>query len=135
MATSPALSGQSTHALFSECAIGKVYIYVYIELHALPIILCVVQIFGPPGQTRTMPIYFLQWTGEGAAVFGRGPLAVSIIFIIYWGWSILSNTYILFPGPGSLNPVFRPRGPSKLVGDVFKCIWAVFYIEVACVNM
>ena len=36
--------------------------------------------------------------------------------------------------PGSLNLIFRPRGPSKQVGDAFECIWGVFCIEVACRN-
>jgi len=33
--------------------------------------------------------------------------------------SCVAPKLYLFPGPGSLNPIFRPRGFSKQVGDVF----------------
>ena len=32
----------------------------------------------------------------------------------------------LFSGPWSLNHIYRPRGPSKQVADVFKFIWGIF---------
>ena len=33
-----------------------------------------------------------------------------------------------------LNRIFLPRGSSNQVGDMFKCIWGVFCIELACGN-
>jgi len=40
----------------------------------------------------------------------------------------------LFFGPGPLNIISRPRGPSKQVANVFNCIWRVFCKEFACGN-
>ena len=37
--------------------------------------------------------------------------------------------YTLSSGPGSLNPLFRPRGLSKQIGDVFKLVRYVFCID------
>jgi len=37
----------------------------------------------------------------------------------------------VFSGPGALNHIFRPRGPSNKVGDAFNCIWDVLCIEFA----
>jgi len=35
--------------------------------------------------------------------------------------------HFIFSGPGFRNPIFRPRGPSKQVGDKFKRIWGVLH--------
>jgi len=44
-----------------------------------------------------------------------------------------ANAKTSAPAPESLNPIFRPRHPSKQVGDVFKCL-SVFCIELAYGN-
>jgi len=37
-------------------------------------------------------------------------------------------------GPVSLNPIFRPQGPSEHIGEVFECIRVVCRIELAYAN-
>ena len=56
---------------------------------------------------------------------------------VAWCWHVLVWRRALNPIflPRVLKLIFRPRGPSKQVGDVFECIWGVFCIEVACANV
>ena len=53
-----------------------------------------------------------------------------------WGFSCYRHrrnlSLVLYSsGPGSLNPIFRPRVPSKQVGGVFEIICGVCCIELA----